>query len=93
MTVTFVQLIVWIVIAAIIGYLGELIADRRAPAGILGSITIGLFSIFLIAGFFHFRIEGEPIIGGIPIFSTIIASALLVVIWTSLTYKRVTPIR
>ena len=89
MTVTFVQLIVWIVIAAIIGYLGELIAGRRAPAGILGSIMLGLFSIFLIVGFFHFRIEGEPTIAGVPLISTIIAATILVVLWSSLTYRRV----
>lgn len=89
MTVTFVQLIVWILIAALVGYLGELIAGRRAPAGILGSTMLGLFSIFLIVGFFHFRIEGEPTIEGVPLISTIIAAAILVVIWSSLTYKRV----
>ncbi len=88
MTVTFVQLIVWIVIAAVVGLLGELIAGRRAPAGILGAIMVGLFSIFLIVGFFHFNIQGEPTLEGVPLISTIIAAVILVVIWNSLAHRR-----
>ena len=88
MAVTFVQLIIWIVIAAIVGFLGELIAGRRAPAGILGSIMLGLFAIFLIVGFFHFHIIGEPTIEGVPLISTIIAAAILVALWSSLIYRR-----
>ena len=87
MTITFTQLIVWVIIAAIVGFLGELIAGRRAPAGILGAIMVGLFAIFLIVGFFHFSIAGEPTVSGVPIISTIIAAVILVVIWSSLAYR------
>jgi uncharacterized membrane protein YeaQ/YmgE (transglycosylase-associated protein family) len=92
MSVTFTQFLVWLIIAAIIGILGEFIAGRRAPAGILGAIMVGLFSIFLIVGFFHFHIVGEPTIEGVPIISTIIAAVMLVIIWSSVTtyyYRRV----
>ncbi len=44
MTITFTQLIVWVIIAAIVGFLGELIAGRRAPAGILGAIMASSIS-------------------------------------------------
>src|SRR6266700_5805740 len=87
MAVTFTQLIIWIIIAAIIGFLGEVLAGRRAPAGILGAIMLGLFSIFLIVGFFHFHIIGEPVLEGVPLISTIIAAAILVVIWSSVAYR------
>jgi uncharacterized membrane protein YeaQ/YmgE (transglycosylase-associated protein family) len=87
MSITFVQLIVWVIIAAIVGFAGELIAGRRAPAGILGAIMVGLFAIFLIVGFFHFSIVGEPTVSGVPIISTIIAAVILVVIWSSLAYR------
>lgn len=90
MAVTVTQLLVWIIIAAIIGFLGELIAGRRAPAGILGSIMIGLFAIFLIVGFFKFHIVGEPSIEGVPLVSTIIAAVMLVVVWSSISsYRRI----
>ena len=88
MAVTFTELIVWIIIAALVGFLGEFIAGRRAPAGILGAIMIGLFAIFLIVGFFHFHIVGEPTLEGVPIISTIIAAIMLVVVWSSISYRR-----
>lgn len=88
MTVTATQFIVWIIIAAIVGFLGEVIAGRRAPAGILGAIMVGLFAIFLIVGFFHFHIVDEPTLEGVPIISTLIAAIMLVVIWSSLAYRR-----
>jgi uncharacterized membrane protein YeaQ/YmgE (transglycosylase-associated protein family) len=88
MTITFTQLIIWLVIAALIGFISEFIAGRRAPAGIIGAIMIGLLSIFLIVGFFHFHIVGEPTLEGVPLVSTIIAAVILVAIWSSLAYRR-----
>lgn len=88
MTITFTQLAIWILIAALIGIIGEILAGRRAPAGILGAIMVGLFSIFLIVGFFHFHIAGEPSLEGVPLISTIIAAVILVAIWSSLAYRR-----
>ena len=87
MAITFTELIVWIIIAAVVGFLGEFIAGRRAPAGILGAIMIGLFAIFLIVGFFHFHIVGEPTLEGVPIISTIIAAVMLVVVWSSISRR------
>jgi uncharacterized membrane protein YeaQ/YmgE (transglycosylase-associated protein family) len=87
MTVTVTQFIVWLIAAAIIGFLGELIAGRRAPDGILGSIMVGLFAIFLIIGFFHFSIKGEPTIDGVPIISTLIAAAMIVALWSSISSR------
>jgi uncharacterized membrane protein YeaQ/YmgE (transglycosylase-associated protein family) len=88
MVITLTQFIVWLIIAALVGILAEFISGRRAPAGILGAIMVGLFAIFLIVGFFHFQIAGEPIFAGVPVFSTIIAAIVLVVIWSSLSYRR-----
>jgi uncharacterized membrane protein YeaQ/YmgE (transglycosylase-associated protein family) len=79
---------VWIIIAAVVGFLGEFIAGRRAPAGILGAIMVGLFAIFLIVGFFHFHIVGEPTLEGVPVISTIIAAVMLVVVWSSISRRR-----
>jgi uncharacterized membrane protein YeaQ/YmgE (transglycosylase-associated protein family) len=87
MTLTFIQFIVWLIIAALVGFLGELIAGRRAPDGILGSIMVGLFAIFLIVGFFHFSIQGEPRVEGVPIISTLIAAAMIVALWSSVSSR------
>jgi uncharacterized membrane protein YeaQ/YmgE (transglycosylase-associated protein family) len=87
MTLTAIQFIVWLIIAAVVGFIGELIAGRRAPDGILGSIMVGLFAIFLIVGFFHFSIQGEPRLEGVPVISTIIAAAMVVAFWSSIAYR------
>ena len=71
------QVLIWSVIAAVICFVGELLARRRAPDGILGTILLGLLAISLIVGIFHFHIPGEPFLGGIPLLSSIIAAALI----------------
>jgi uncharacterized membrane protein YeaQ/YmgE (transglycosylase-associated protein family) len=91
MGITFTQLLIWIIIAAVVGFVGELIARRRAPDGIIGAIILGLLAIFIVVGLFHFHIVGEPMLGGVPIISSIIAAAILVAIWSAFAYRRVQP--
>ena len=55
MVITLTQFVVWLIIAALVGILAEFISGRRAPAGILGAIMVGLFAIFLIVARAQFR--------------------------------------
>src|SRR5947209_3151980 len=87
MTIT--TLLIWLLIAAAVGIVGELLARRRAPDGILGAIILGFLAILLIVGVFHFRIVGEPILYGVPLISSILAAAILVLIWSAFAYHRV----
>ena len=89
MTVTFTQLVLWIVIAALVGFIGEVIARRRAPDGIIGATVLGFLAIFLIVGVFHFSITGEPTFEGVPLISSIITAAVLVLIWSGFAYRSV----
>jgi uncharacterized membrane protein YeaQ/YmgE (transglycosylase-associated protein family) len=91
MGITFTQLLIWILIAALVGFAGELIAHRRTPDGIIGAILVGLLAIFLIVGVFHFHIIGEPFLGGVPLISSILVAALLVALWSGFAYRRVQP--
>ncbi|MBV9689095.1 MAG: GlsB/YeaQ/YmgE family stress response membrane protein [Ktedonobacteraceae bacterium] len=88
MDITLETLVVWIIIALVVGFLGELIAGRRAPDGIIGAAILGFIAIFLIVGVLHFSIAGEPIVAGVPLISSIIAAALLVVLWSAVAYRR-----
>lgn len=88
MSITLTQLTIWIIIAALVGVIGEFIARRRAPDGIIGAIILGLLAIFLIVGVFHFHIVGEPFLDGVPLLSAILAAAILVVIWSGFAYRR-----
>jgi uncharacterized membrane protein YeaQ/YmgE (transglycosylase-associated protein family) len=87
MTITLTSLLVWIIIALIVGVIGELIAGRRAPGGILGAIVLGFLGIFLVVGVLHFSIAGEPALAGVPLISSILAAALLVIIWSAFAYR------
>ncbi len=88
MTITLGALVIWIIIAIVVGFIGELIARRRAPDGIIGAAVVGFIAIFLIVGVFHFSIAGEPTIDRVPLISSILAAAILVVIWSAFAYRR-----
>jgi|SRR5579859_3814581 uncharacterized membrane protein YeaQ/YmgE (transglycosylase-associated protein family) len=91
MTITLTTLLIWLLIAAIVGVIGELIAQRRAPGGIIGAIVLGFIAIFLLVGVLHLHIPGEPFWYGVPLISSIIVAAILVAIWSGFAYHRVRP--
>jgi uncharacterized membrane protein YeaQ/YmgE (transglycosylase-associated protein family) len=88
MVVSFTQILIWILIAAIVGVLGELIAHRRAPDGIIGAIFLGFLAIVLVVGILQAHIAGEPTLDGVPLITSILVSALLVFIWSGFFYHR-----
>jgi len=53
MVITLGNLIVWLIIAALVGFVGELLARRRTPFGIVGAIILGFIAIFLVVGVLH----------------------------------------
>ena len=87
MTVTVAQLLIWTIIAAIVGIVGELIAGRRGPHGFIGAILLGWLAIFLIVGVFHFHIVGEPMWEGVPVISSIIAAVVLAALYSAVFYR------
>jgi uncharacterized membrane protein YeaQ/YmgE (transglycosylase-associated protein family) len=89
MSITVAQLLIWIIIAAVVGVVGELLAGRRGPGGFLGAILLGWLSIFLIVGVFHFHIVGEPVWEGVPVISSIIAAAVLAALYSAVFYHPV----
>jgi uncharacterized membrane protein YeaQ/YmgE (transglycosylase-associated protein family) len=87
--ITFASLVVWFLVALLVGVCGELIARRRAPDGIIGAVVLGFLAIFLVVGLLHFSIAGEPNLAGVPLISSIIAAAILVFIWSAFVYHNV----
>jgi hypothetical protein len=88
MEITFAQVFIWILIAALVG---ELLDRRRAPDGIVGVILVGLLTIFLIVRVFHLHITGELSLDHVHVNSSIVVAALLVAIWSGFAYRRVQP--
>ena len=58
MVITLADLIIWLIIAAVVGFIGELLARRRTPFGIVGAIILGFIAIFLVVGVLHWHISG-----------------------------------
>lgn len=83
MSITLAQLLIWLVIAAIVGIAGELLAGRRGPSGFVGAALLGWLAIFLIVGVFHLHIIGEPVWQGVPIISSILAAAILAALYST----------
>jgi uncharacterized membrane protein YeaQ/YmgE (transglycosylase-associated protein family) len=88
MVITLGTLIVWLIIAALVGFVGELIARRRTPFGIVGAIILGFIAIFLVVGVLHWHIIGEPYLNGVPLITSIIAAAIIVLLWSAFAYHR-----
>ena len=89
MTLIVGSLLIMIIIAALVGIVGEALARRRAAYGIGGAIILGFIAIFLVVGVFHWHIDGEPILNGVPLITSIIAAAILVALWSAFAYRRV----
>ena len=87
MVITFGDLIVWLIIAALVGFVGELLARRRTPFGILGAIIVGFIAIFLVVGVLHWHIIGEPYLNGVPVITSILAAVVVVLLWSAFAYR------
>ena len=91
MELSLTTIIIWSLIAVVVGLIGEALAHRRGPGGLLAAVVIGWLAIFLVVGVFHFSISGEPFLDGVPLISSILAAVLVVLVWSLFAYRRVTP--
>jgi len=87
MVITFGNLIIWLIIAALVGFVGELLARRRTPFGIVGAMIVGFIAILLVVGVLHWHIDGEPSLDGVPLITSILAAAVLVALWSAFAYR------
>ena len=78
-------LIVYLIIAAIIGLIAEFLVGWRLPGGIIGAIIAALIGIWLVTNVIQISISGDPVIDGVPIITALIGSIILVAIWHLLT--------
>src|SRR5260370_25556292 len=87
MVITFGTLLIWLLIAALIGFVGELLARRRTPFGIVGAMIVGFIAIVLVVGVLHWHIDGEPYLNGVPLITSILAAAVLAALWRAFAYR------
>ena len=75
------QLIVYILVALLAGLLAERLVGAALPGGLLGTILAALLGIWLMASVLHFAVPGDIDLAGVPLLTTILGAALVLVIW------------
>lgn len=82
-----INVIIYLIVAAIVGLIAETIVGWRLPFGFIGAIVIALIGIWLMTQVIV--IEGLPDlnIAGVPILHALIGAILLVAVWHALTYR------
>ena len=80
-------LIVYLVVAAIVGLVAEAIVGWRLPFGFIGAIIAALVGIWLLTNVIQLNINGDPVIYGVPIIKALIGAIILVALWHLLTYR------
>lgn len=84
---TLTELIVMIILAFLVGVVGEALARRRTPFGLAGAAILGFIAIFLVTAVLHWHIVGEPFLDGVPLITSILAAAVLVALWSAFAYR------
>jgi uncharacterized membrane protein YeaQ/YmgE (transglycosylase-associated protein family) len=87
MVITLGDVIIWLIIAALVGFVGEVLARRRTPFGIVGAIMVGFIAIFLVVGVLHWHMLGEPYLNDVPVITSILAAAVVVLLWSAFAYR------
>ena len=84
-----VDLILYIIIAAIVGYVAERIVRSTVPFGIIGSIIVALIGIWLMTRVLIINGIPDITVLGVPLIRALIGAILLVLLWRAITYRRV----
>ncbi|MGH2510419.1 MAG: GlsB/YeaQ/YmgE family stress response membrane protein [Ktedonobacteraceae bacterium] len=81
------NVIVYLIVAAIVGVIAEFLVGWRLPFGIAGAIIAGLIgvwlmtSVIIISGFSDYTVDGVPLI------RALVGAIILVALWHALTYR------
>lgn len=81
------NLIVYLVVAAVVGLIAEFLVGWRLPFGIVGAIIAGVIGIWLMTQVI--TISGLPTfsIDGVPVIQALIGAVILIAIWHLITYR------
>ena len=79
--------IVYLIIAAIVGFLAEFIVGWRLPFGFIGAIIAALIGIWLMTQVIVISGLGDVSVYGVPILRALIGAVIFVALWHLLTYR------
>src|SRR5258707_11641532 len=78
--------IVYLIVAAIVGFVAEFLIGWRLPFGFIGAIIAALAGIWLLTNVIQVVIRVDPVIEGVPIIKFLLGAIILGSIVDLLTY-------
>ena len=79
--------IIYLVIAALVGFAAEFIVGWRLPFGFIGAIIVALIGVWLMTQVIILTGVGDINAYGIPIIRALIGAIIFVALWHLLTYR------
>jgi len=79
--------IMYLLVAAIVGFVAEFIVGWRLPFGIIGAIIAALVGIWIVSNVVILTIPTDPVLFGIPLFKALIGATLFAALWYLLTFR------
>ncbi len=85
------RLFVMLIVAAVLGYLSDLLAGGRVPLGFVGSTLFGLLGAWLAVDVVRpripFTLPEEPVFDGVALVSAGIGAFVLSLLWCTFTSR------
>ena len=79
--------LMYLLVAALVGFIAEFIVGWRLPFGIIGAIIAALVGLWIVNNVVTLIIPGDPVLFGIPLFKALIGATLFAALWYLLTYR------
>ena len=79
--------VMYLLVAAIVGFVAEFMVGWRLPFGIIGAIIAALVGIWIVTNVVILIIPGDPVLFGMPLFKALIGATLFAALWYLLTYR------
>src|SRR6266496_4364260 len=80
------NLIVYLIVAAVVGLVAEFIVGWRVPFGFIGAIIAAIIGIWLMTQVIIISGIGDIYIQGVPIIRALIGAMIFVALWHLITY-------
>ena len=81
------NLIVYLIVAAVVGLVAEFIVGWRLPFGFIGAIIAAIVGIWLMTQVIIINGISDVTIAGVPLLRALIGAIILVALWHVLTYR------
>ena len=79
------NVILYIIVAAVVGILAELIVGWRLPFGIIGAIILGTVGAWLLTSVIVISGVTDIYLWGVPLIRALVGAIILIAIWHLLT--------